>query len=211
MRNLIYVLLFVTIGVSAQSFEGVVTYKNLFKSKSPSMTDQQLTQALGGMQQYLIKGGNYKIKSNGTLLRWQLYRENSKILYTKMSNSQALTETDATKLKDSVVSIELNKEAYNYLGTPCDELVIVSKKGAQKFYFNSSILKIDAENFKNFKFRNWYTYLTYANALPVRILIENDDFIMESFICKVEEQKLSLSEFELPKSFALFIPFEYLR
>lgn len=198
MKNIIYLLLFVTIGVSAQNFEGVVTYKNLYKSKNPQLTDQQLTQALGGMHQYLIKGGNYKTKSNGTLLRWQLYKENGTKLYTKMSNSQELTVTDATKLKDSVVSVTLNKKAYNYLGTMCDELVIISKEGTQKIYFNSTILKVDAEKFKNFKFNNWYTYLTYSNTLPVRILIDNDQFKMESIVGKVEAQVLPISEFKLP-------------
>ena len=200
MKNIILMclFLFVKMGVSAQNFEGIVTYKNLYKSKIPDLTDQQLTQALGSMQQYLIKEGNYKTKSNGTLLRWQIYKESDTKLYTKMSNAQELTVTDVTNLKDSVISIKLNKGAYNYLGTVCDELVIVSKEGVQKLYFNSTILKVDAEKFKGFKFNNWYTYLTYANALPVRILIDNDKFTLDDVRSSLESIKEQVSAFPVP-------------
>jgi hypothetical protein len=66
-------LTFLTITGFSQSFEGKITYQNTYKSKIPNVSDEQLTIMMGSNQDYLIKGGDYKSITNGTMLLWQLY------------------------------------------------------------------------------------------------------------------------------------------
>lgn len=199
MKKLItaYLFLFSSLMLTAQNFEGIVTYKSSYKSKNSQITEQQLEMMLGSRLQYLIKGGNFKIKSNGSLLQWQLYRENDTKVYTKLSNANKPTVKNATISTDTIVSQKLNKNAYNYLGTPCDELIITCKNSIQKFYFNSSFLKVSSESFKNYNYKNWYAYFKQSNALPLRVVVDNTDFSVEFIAGKVDTKVIPISEFIL--------------
>ena len=66
-------VLFVSLTVFGQSFEGEVIYQSTYKSKNPTITDDRLTSMMGSTEDYFIKGAAYKSKVNGTLLEWQLY------------------------------------------------------------------------------------------------------------------------------------------
>ena len=79
-----------------QTFEGKVVYENKYKSKIPNLTDDQFTTMMGTVQEYLIKGGNYKSTMNGTFFLWQLYINKDNKLYTKMSNSPSILWNDGS-------------------------------------------------------------------------------------------------------------------
>jgi hypothetical protein len=92
---------------------------------------------------------------------------------------------------------ELNKNVIEVLGYKCDELVLTCKSGVQKYYFNSKF-KIDAKLFENHKFGNLYEYMSKAKALPLKLVIENAQFSMESVAASIEEQKINDEIFVLP-------------
>ncbi len=75
MKNvaLIVFLFLISLHLLGQDFEGQIVYSNSYISKNPKMSDQQWTTMMGSTQTYLIKGGDYKSVTNGTLLQWQLY------------------------------------------------------------------------------------------------------------------------------------------
>ena len=49
----------VSIYVSAQNFEGKITYDNHIQSKVSNVSDEQFTRMLGNTQEYYIKCGTY--------------------------------------------------------------------------------------------------------------------------------------------------------
>ena len=69
----IILTLFVSATLTAQSFEGEITYQNDDKSKIPNLADQQLASMIGQQFDYYIKGNKYKTISNGSFLQWQIY------------------------------------------------------------------------------------------------------------------------------------------
>jgi hypothetical protein len=185
--------------VLGQNFEGKITYHNSFKSKLPSMKDEQFNSMMGTKQEYYIKGGNYKSVTNGTMAQWQLYINKDNKLYNKMSNSETILWNDGSANDDSIISSKLNKGVIDILGYKCDELVLNCKSGVQKYYFNSK-LGVDAKQFMNHKYGNWYEYLKHTNAIPLKIIIDNAQFTMESVATEVKPMKLDDKEFKLAEN-----------
>lgn len=200
MKNLLLVLtisVITAVTTFAQNFEGKIIYANTYKSKNPQMTDQQWASMMGSTQEYLIKGGNYKSIANGTLVQWQLYINKDNKLYSKMSNSETAFWNDGSVQGDEVLKVELNKNVTEILGYKCDEVILTCKSGVQKYYFNAK-LTVDTKLFANHKFGNWFDYLSKANALPLKSIIETAYFNFESVATDVKTMKLDDKEFELP-------------
>lgn len=161
------------------------------------MTDQQWASMMGSTQEYLIKGGNYKSIANGALVQWQLYINKDNKIYSKMSNSETAFWNDGSVQGDEVLKVELNKNVTEILGYKCDEVILTCKSGVQKYYFNAK-LTVDTKLFANHKFGNWFDYLSKANALPLKSIIETAYFNFESVATDVKTMKLDDKEFELP-------------
>jgi hypothetical protein len=185
--------------VSGQTFEGKITYQNSYKSNLPNVTDQQFTSMMGSTQEYIIKGGNYKSSTNGTMFTWQLYLNSDNKLYSKMSNSETILWNDGSINKDSILKVELNKQSAEILGYMCDELVLTCKSGIQKYYFSSKIA-VDVSLFSNHLYGNWYDYVKLAKALPLKIVMETESFTLTSVAIEVMELKIDEKELKLPEN-----------
>jgi len=181
----------------AQPFEGEVVYRNSYKIKIAGLTDEKFTEMMGTEQQYYIKGGAYKSVINGTLVQWQLYTGKDNKLYSKMSSAEEAFWNDAETNSDEVLKATVNKGALEILGYKCDELVLTCKSGVQKYYYNAA-LPVDARLFMHHKFGNWYDVVKRTNALPLKMIIENEEFTLESVAIEVRKIKLEPSFFDLP-------------
>lgn len=131
MKHLILGLVYwmATISASAQLFEGKVTYKVSFVSRTPGMTSDQFASLMGDTQEYFIKGSHYKSVFNGKLMQWGLYVPADLKLYTKMANSETLLWNDVGVNTDQVMKAELNKGKETILGYLCDELILTCTSG----------------------------------------------------------------------------------
>jgi hypothetical protein len=185
------------IASSGQNFEGKIVYKNVYKSNLQGVTDDQLTSMIGSTQEYYIKGGDYKSVSNGSILQWQLYINKDNKVYNKMSNAESVLWNDGTENTDTVLKAVINKNAITILGYNCDELILTCNSGIQKYYFNAK-LKVDVKLYINHKFGNWYYIISKANALPLKMEIENKQFSIESIASVISPMKLEKTFFDLP-------------
>jgi|SRR5450432_121079 len=180
-----------------QNFEGEIIYHNTYISKIPNMTDEKFALLMGPTQDYFLKDAKYKSILDGTLLQWQIYVSAENKMYTKMSNNEAAIWTDAGINSDSVISMDLNKNAIDILGYRCDELIFNCKSGIQKYYFSSK-LSIDPKKYVNLKYGNWYTFVSKSKAVPLKIEIDNAQFSMTSTAVEVKPMNLDNSIFQLP-------------
>jgi len=96
-----------------------------------------------------------------------------------------------------VQKAEINKRVVTILGHLCDELILTGKVGLQKYYFSRK-LKVDADLYQDHKFGNFSEYVSRAKSLPLKIVLETPQFIMESIATEITPQKLSDAEFQLP-------------
>jgi hypothetical protein len=180
-----------------QSFEGKIVYQNAYKSKIPNVTDEQFTTMMGATQEYFIKNGDYKSVANGSLFQWQLYVNTDNKLYSKMANSEILLWNDGAANTDEILKAEINAAVTEILGYKCDELVLTCKSGIQKYYFNTK-LSVDTKLFVNHKFGNWYDFLSKSNSLPLKSIVDNGQFTLESVATAIKEMKLDNTFFDLP-------------
>lgn len=192
-------LILATITSPAQSFEGKITYTLSYKSNISQMTDAQWSSMMGSVQEYYIKGGNYKSVLNGTIMQWQLYSNAENRLYSKMSNSETAFWNDGSSNPDVVLEVKLNRNAIDILGYNCDELILICKSGVQKYYFSSK-LAVDFLLYEKHKFGNWYDYLKESKAVPLKSISQNAQFTMESVAVEVKEMKLNEEVFQLPQN-----------
>ncbi len=195
--NTLLIGFFVSLKVFGQGFEGEIKYQNTYKSKNPTITDDRLTSLMGSTEEYFIKGAAYKTVLNGTLLQWQLYIPAENKLYTKMSNKDSAISNDAAINDDSVISFVLNKAVTVVLGYSCDELILNSKSGIEKYYFSSK-LSIDPNDYIKHKLGNWYTYVSMAKSVPLKIEVENPQFSFVYIATEVKPLKLDDAFFRLP-------------
>ena len=191
-------LVFVSLITSAQTFEGKVIFKNSFKSKSPQVSDQQLGAMLGVNHEYMIKGGNYKNVTDGIFLQWQIYSNKDNKLYSKTAGKDAVLFNDCNENPDEVIKAEINRNVTKLLGHPCDELVLTCKSGVQKYYYSPGVVKIDPAEYKKHKFGNWSEVISRTNALPLKMIIDNAQFTLETEAVEIVPMKLDDELFTLP-------------
>lgn len=195
--KLLFILTLITTNTLAQDFEGKIIYQNSYKSKIPNISDQQFSSMMGTSQEYIIKDGNYKSTTNGTFAQWQLYIHKDNKLYNKMTNTATILWNDGATNSDEVIKAEVNKNAIEILGRKCDELILTCKSGVQKYYYNAE-LKVTPALFVNHKFGNWNQVMARTNSIPLRILIDNQQFTLECNAVEVQAKKLDAKLFELP-------------
>jgi hypothetical protein len=179
------------------SFEGEIVYANTYTSKNPKLKEQQLSRMLGSVHNYFIKDGDYKTVTNAMFAQWQLYINKDNKVYNKMASSDTLFWYDGEEYDDQLLNTRINKNAATILGYVCDELVLTCISGVQKYYFNAK-LRVDSKLFTRHKFGNYYNYISRANAVPLKMIIEDHDFIIESVAKQIIPKKLDKSLFALP-------------
>lgn len=182
--------------ISAQNFEGLIIYKNEYKTKNAN--NNSLNVAMGTKQEYYIKGNNYCSLFNGSYMKKQIYKGIHNKLYNITNNEDVIYYNDCQANTDSVLAhqIILNKDTI--LGIPCNLLILRCKSSVTFYYFNSNYLKIEADIFKEHHFGNWYFALSLTHSIPLKTIYKNNMFEMTSTIEKFENILLEDVLFALP-------------
>jgi hypothetical protein len=198
-RFIFVVVLLSYVGIcQAQHFEGKITYKNHYKSNIPNIPDEQFGLLMGTHQEYFIKGGDYKTSTDGKFFQWQIYRNSENKIYSKLSNADAIYYNDAAINPDEVIKSELKKDVATVAGYQCDQLILTCKSGTQEYFFSSK-LSLDPTLFKNFKFNNWYEFVSRAKSIPLKMIIQTAQFTVHSEAVDVKAMALDKSLFTLPE------------
>jgi hypothetical protein len=180
----------------SQSFEGELTYEVTYISKSSNVASNQLNYLMGTEQLYSIKKGNYKSVFNGFFMKMQIYRNDENRNYSLTAKSDTLYYEDYSKNKDKALSYEIKKNQDTIMGIPCDLIIVKSEKSKTLFYFNSDY-KVNSELFKKHNYGNWYYIISKTEALPLKTVIETEQFIMTSIATEVTPMKLNDNVFEI--------------
>lgn len=199
MKNFFFVLL-IAISSTAfcQNFEGKIIYESTYKSKSFLISDNKLKDMMGDTQESFYKDDRYINKLNGKMIEWQLYNPADNKLYTKSSLSDVVYWNYGGENNDEIKSIKLNKNSIRILGHKCSELVLECKSGTQKYYFAEGVMPMNHKTYEKHQFGNWHAYLKEANALPLKIIIETPQFVMETTAREIIPQKVDEKIFSLP-------------
>lgn len=199
MKKLYLLIFLLSFNCFSQAFEGEIIYSNEYKSKSSEIKDEVLNSTMGTKQQYFIKNGNYKSVTNGNFLLWQLYIAKENKLYNKVVNSESLLWNDAAVQGDEILNVQINKNVTSVLEYKCDEIILTCKSGIQKYYYNSKF-SVDVSKFINHKLGNWYDFVSRSNSLPLKIVLDNPQFIFISTAVEIKSLKLDDILFMIPEN-----------
>lgn len=192
----IFSLLLFSMQVNAQNFEGEVVYSNLFTSKIQNFTDEQLGTMIGTKQEYFIKDGNYKSFLNGQSVTMQLYDYKTNRLYTKTPKTDTLYWFDASINTDEVTSFEIKKNAEKILGNECDAIIMKTKTGTTTIFYTTQF-KVDDKAYVNHNYSNWAFFTSKTGALPLKTIVETNQFKMVSTATEIKPMKLGEEYFNI--------------
>lgn len=198
MRILALLLMLSPLMCLAQSFEGKITYSNSYKSKSPQLKDVQLATLMGTVQDYFIRGGDYKSIFNGSFVSMQLYKNIENKSYMSTVKSDSLYWEDYSKNKDVVTNFEVEKGKETVMGVLCDVLIVYTQKSKTVYYYNSKY-GVNPVLFKQHTYGNWYYVISKTRALPLKIIFDNEQFTLTSTAVSITPMKLEAKLFELPE------------
>lgn len=202
MRTKSIFLVFFTLSalfVYGQNFEGEIIYANHFTSKIKNYTNEQLGDMIGTKQEYFIKGGNYKSFLNGQAVTMQLYDHKTNRFYNRTTKSDTLYWFDASTNTDEVISYELKKNVGNVLGNTCDAIIMKTRTGTTTIFYAAKY-KVDSSLYVNHNYSNWAFYVSKTGALPLKTIIETNQFRMESTATEVKKLQLGDNYFNIDPS-----------
>ncbi len=201
MPTILFIFIASLLSVSAinENFEGKIIYQVRYHSRIPNVSSDQLTAMMGTEQEFYYKAGSYKSAVNGTSMEYMIYIADSSKIYMKMANMDLLMWTDVTKETDQILHTQLNKNTDTILGFACDELIIKAKNSTHKYYFNTAF-GINPIESANHKASNWSAYLSASKALPLKMIIETEQFIVESVAVQYKKEPLAASIIKIDPS-----------
>jgi hypothetical protein len=199
-RGLTFLLFLFPMACIAQNFEGEIEYQVHYTSRMASISDTQLSKAMGDKSTYFTSAGNYKSVSNGTVLNWQLYIHAENKIYNKFANGH-VQWINAWTDHDSVFNFNVKRNAATIMGYTCDELTLFCRSGLQIYYY-SSRFKMDPKLFAKHRYGNYAAYLAEAGAIPLKFIVSSKELKIEEVAVGIKPQKLDPGVFTLPQGIA---------
>lgn len=151
------------------------------------------------LQTYFYKEENYisEIKA-GKEEGYMVYNPKDKLIYSWQKGSNEALASDSSVYPDEIIKVEHSEEKETVLDITCSILVITSKAGTIKLWYNKKHLKMDPSFFIGHKFGHWDTILKEINCLPLKV--EQKGFMTHLIqtALSFEEQKIEDSKFKLP-------------
>ena len=180
----------------AQYFEGMVIYRNVVTSKDPKTPDSTLAAMIGNEETYYIKSGFYQSITNGAGFSMQQYDHRTNRLYFKNPDVDTVFWLDAGKSSEKPISFDIREDVEVVLGKRCDALLVETATGTTVFYY-SARYKIDAARFQRHLYGGWAFYIDKAGCVPLKTVIDNDKFHLESTATEILPLELKDSFFEI--------------
>jgi hypothetical protein len=172
-------LLFCSTLLSAQNFEGWISYKmempNPFPEQISEEQFQQILKEQFGERGFAVskiyyKGKNYMSELDmGKETGFQLYVPESKLLYSWQAESDTVTTVDTQRKMDGLKEVTLTDETETILGIECKMAIVKSNLGETKVWYNEDYLKMDAALYEGHVYGDWEAILEIANCIPLKI------------------------------------------
>jgi hypothetical protein len=84
-------------------------------------------------------------------------------------NSDTAVTVDSRKNIDEFVEIVDGVDTETIMGIPCKVIILKSKMGEMKLWYNSDYLKVDTNHFKNHKYGHWAQIIDRIKCLPLKM------------------------------------------
>lgn len=194
-------LLFTTylLSQTKESFEGIINYNNVFESKVDSISNESLLSAYGKETKYLLsKNGDYINLFKGTYITIQLYKKNELKLYTLLTKRDTIFYNDVREEVGVLKNLNTkSSKKENVLDYICKTVSFQLNNTKYTYYYSDEIY-VDSTLFTKHNFGKWNKIVAFTNAIPLKVVVENDLFVMQSTAIKIKKGKVNKRLFSLP-------------
>lgn len=200
-----------------QSFEGKLIYKVEFDIKTKKIGNfeikkEQVIEKMKKDGNYFdsitvtIKNGNYVKEDNSNAKKRIIYKTDLNKIYTFQKDFDHVVITDAIKhysmnlnLKEPKIEQIDSLKVIN--GNKCKLIKLNwDKLGEEYYFYNSEIVKLDSEKFKNHNYEYFNAIINISKSYPLEIVKKVSDLIsIKMTLLTMEEIKIDDTLFELPK------------
>ena len=207
---LVVIFLLVCSVLTGQSFEGKITYKLEMQNPYPdNVTAEQWADQLKAVfgekgymtSNYYYKEANYVSEIEaGKELGFQLYNPKDGLIYSWQKGTLTAVTLDSKKNMDGFVEFVDSEETETVMDIPCQVIIIKSKLGEMKIWYNSDHFKVDPSLFTGHVYGHYEKMLEKTGSLPIKtevkglaghIIMTMIDFKKET----VDDSKFVLPEF----------------
>ncbi len=180
-KNLFLVSLFFTFSLVTygQNFEGSITYKLETQNPNPEMISEEdfqkmLKETFGErgyiVQNYFYKGSNYISEMDvGKEVGFMAYNSEDGLLYSWQKDAETAVTLDSKKFMDEFVEILESEETETILDILCSSIIVKSKFGEMKIWYNKDQFKMDPKLYEEHKYGHWNEILKRIECLPLKI------------------------------------------
>lgn len=192
-----------------QTFEGWITYKAEILNPNPkiipdSAWQKGIKETLGEkgymLQKYYYKQDRYVSEiETGREKGYQAFSPKDKLLYAWKPNSDTAITVTSKKSMDEFVDFIESKETETIMGIPCRSLIVKSKMGQMKIWYNSSYFKMNADLYKGHAYGHWEQILKRTGCLPLKIEQKSLMAHMIQTAIEYKETTIDDKQFEIPK------------
>jgi hypothetical protein len=197
MKNLTFVYCFIVLflsgvvsNLSAQKFEGTLTYKIYYIPKSKLVTSKNLELQYGNKEIGSIKNGFYKSerKYNDDVLKTTIFDNVNGLTYIQPNQTNYwIKDQVSSDIAKKIVKIDTAAFINNY---PC--AVYRFAKTALKVTFFVSKEKFAGKNTDNY----WFTYPTNFQGPVVRLVVEYPDYTLTQELTSVDSKTIDNKVFD---------------
>jgi len=208
-KPLPFILIFVSISVYGQTFEGWVTYKAELLNPNPkiipdSTWQKGIKEKLGDkgylLQKYYYKQDKYVSEIEaGNEKGYQAYNPKDKLLYSWKLGSDTAITLMSQKSMDAFVEITESEQTQTIAGIVCKSVLLKSKMGQMTIWYNRNHLKMNAELYKGHTYGHWEQILKKIGCLPLKIEVKSFMLHMVQTVVEYKQTTVDDKLFEIPK------------
>lgn len=209
MKNIVLFLFIICINFSfGQSFEGQITYKTTVENPNPELVSdsifkEKILKPVFGergymLQKYFYKGNRFMSEiSTGLEDGFEVYdpEQNKTYAWKTGSKEVVVRKTDKHSEMDAFVEFINTKEIDTILNIPCKKVLLKSKMGTTELWFNEDYLKVNYEDYSDYKLEHKNIIFQTYGCLPFRAKTLN--FTIE--IVEFNEESVSEDQFVIPE------------
>lgn len=212
MKNTLYILIcLITISCSSQSFEGQVTYKHTFNPLDDEMfkdteSIENFRKEIFGqdgfrIEKFYYKGNRFLSEYAHDLLKYKkLYKPeyNKTYLWEESAETFIEQKTNFLALPDEFIEFVSSEETTTILNIKCKKLLLKTKMGTTEIWYNEDYLKIDPEDYSEFKLDHLNLIYHKIGCLPFKTIAAGYNIEVIDFkSMKVADENFELLEFIL--------------
>ncbi len=200
---LFLVLLLSEASVTAQRFEGEITYQISFVSKVPGLSNDSLQSIMGRSESsYLISTDGYKTTYllDGKFMNSYTYENTTKRLYHETRQKEYLTWQDITK--EELVDVPLEVQTApttEVLGKICYPVMNAGPNDSKVTTWYSDEVRINYENYTDHHTGHWNKRLEATNGgIPLKTVTQHKYYTETREAVKIDKRRLTKEELALP-------------